>query len=808
MTFNTGNNVPSTDPRDLYDNAENLDKLVNGVDPFYADRKGILRESWAGMENTFATSQTGRENAFTLSQADKESRFQAFLVSSGYVSKGDYAANVVLVERNEYVAVDAATTGTTAGLYRPGPGATLPLTLTGTWAADKTNLVLLGDDVLRQELASASGGGIVGFDPEAAYPAGTVGHKLSDQISATQGRGSLMQYVPEAERAAILAGTSSFDCTAALKQAVDENDFVLVGPGHYGLLGDVQVVKPTIVWGAGGTLYQKSVNTRLLWSNGVNDVAYIGLKVRGYGASDTASTYNADANTANAMARGLDFWNGQRFTAVNCDVRGFKNYGIQAAYSSFVTITGNHIEGTYPDADIPLLDTGRQQMGVQVYAKWYAAENATVASVVDGSAAPHGNHTIEVSNNQIGNTAIAICALPGFGNVRMDGNTTFGGLTQHSFYAYPADGLQVTNNICGADPQSVGVKISNNVGANRREVKNVSIRGNLIKHTSGPGVSVEIFDRLLDNSFVTNKSGSFFNGVMLQDNTVEDFHDIGMSLACVHGGLVAGNVFKNQNGAGGSRTVLDLRSFGGIIEGNRCEDVQYSFIGGSGVLDEPAIIRDNYLNNVSNAVGGAYMALSVAIEPMLVEPTHWYTAGNLVYNSGNGQVYRVTQTGYTGSTIPTGTAAGTETSGGVTFEWFGAFTSLMTKVDVYDNILDATKATASTIALSLNNAKFQSKVKGNWAIPAASTAQVQGRIDLWSGNNLRNTSKSAQLASGDGAAGPNRNDWNGTAIPTTGRFEKGDVVWNSNPAASGVIGWVCTGAGTPGTWKSFGTIAA
>ena len=72
MTFNTGKPVPSTDPRDLYDNAENLDKLVNGADPIYADRKGILRQSWAGMENDFDTSQEGRENTFTLSQADKE----------------------------------------------------------------------------------------------------------------------------------------------------------------------------------------------------------------------------------------------------------------------------------------------------------------------------------------------------------------------------------------------------------------------------------------------------------------------------------------------------------------------------------------------------------------------------------------------------------------------------------------------------------------------------------------------------------------------------------------------------------------
>ncbi len=46
------------------------------------------------------------------------------------------------------------------------------------------------------------------------------------------------------------------------------------------------------------------------------------------------------------------------------------------------------------------------------------------------------------------------------------------------------------------------------------------------------------------------------------------------------------------------------------------------------------------------------------------------------------------------------------------------------------------------------------------------------------------------------------------AAPTTGAWAVGDVVWNSAPAAGGSEGWVCTTAGTPGTWKLFGTIAA
>lgn len=47
-----------------------------------------------------------------------------------------------------------------------------------------------------------------------------------------------------------------------------------------------------------------------------------------------------------------------------------------------------------------------------------------------------------------------------------------------------------------------------------------------------------------------------------------------------------------------------------------------------------------------------------------------------------------------------------------------------------------------------------------------------------------------------------------SAAPTTGAWIVGDVVWNTAPAASGNIGWVCTTAGSPGTWKTFGTIAA
>jgi len=48
----------------------------------------------------------------------------------------------------------------------------------------------------------------------------------------------------------------------------------------------------------------------------------------------------------------------------------------------------------------------------------------------------------------------------------------------------------------------------------------------------------------------------------------------------------------------------------------------------------------------------------------------------------------------------------------------------------------------------------------------------------------------------------------GAAAPLAGTFTRGDKMYHNGPSASGTVGWVCVAAGTPGTWKAFGTIAA
>lgn len=43
--------------------------------------------------------------------------------------------------------------------------------------------------------------------------------------------------------------------------------------------------------------------------------------------------------------------------------------------------------------------------------------------------------------------------------------------------------------------------------------------------------------------------------------------------------------------------------------------------------------------------------------------------------------------------------------------------------------------------------------------------------------------------------------------PTVGTWQRGDIVLNLSPTVGGPVGWVCTTAGTPGTWKQFGLIS-
>jgi len=85
--------------------------------------------------------------------------------------------------------------------------------------------------------------------------------------------------------------------------------------------------------------------------------------------------------------------------------------------------------------------------------------------------------------------------------------------------------------------------------------------------------------------------------------------------------------------------------------------------------------------------------------------------------------------------------------------------------------------------------------------------------NMWVGNIAANNNFTGSWG-GDISDFVGRNSKNrtleGDASPQTGTgtWIQGDICYNTNVAAGGTVGWVCTTSGTPGTWKTFGTVAA
>jgi hypothetical protein len=77
----------------------------------------------------------------------------------------------------------------------------------------------------------------------------------------------------------------------------------------------------------------------------------------------------------------------------------------------------------------------------------------------------------------------------------------------------------------------------------------------------------------------------------------------------------------------------------------------------------------------------------------------------------------------------------------------------------------------------------------------------------WRNNNFQGTTGPVLYWPTTGIGRRGREEF-GTAAPTAGGYLVGDVVWNTAPIAGGAMGWVCTTAGAPGTWKTFGAISA
>ena len=121
-----------------------------------------------------------------------------------------------------------------------------------------------------------------------------------------------------------------------------------------------------------------------------------------------------------------------------------------------------------------------------------------------------------------------------------------------------------------------------------------------------------------------------------------------------------------------------------------------------------------------------------------------------------------------------------------------------------------TAATNSPIELATSSstrvmvsANFFEATAGDYDIEAANTAYIE--------NNILTTDSYTEIdtASWSGRIKQTfKTVTEGSAAPTSGNWLRGDIVYDETPTAGGTVGWVCVTSGSPGTWKTFGTIAS
>ncbi len=136
-TYATGNPLGSKDPRDLYDNSENLDTAANDrVNVSWNDRLGFQRKTLFGMEQ--------QVNDFLIGTAFEP-------VPLIYVD----GSELVVPSPSKLIQRDG-------NLYSVRLPASFPVTLSGNWAADEPLLTVRSDQALRQQLAQPLGSEMIG----------------------------------------------------------------------------------------------------------------------------------------------------------------------------------------------------------------------------------------------------------------------------------------------------------------------------------------------------------------------------------------------------------------------------------------------------------------------------------------------------------------------------------------------------------------------------------------------------------------------------------------------------------------------
>jgi len=101
-------------------------------------------------------------------------------------------------------------------------------------------------------------------------------------------------------------------------------------------------------------------------------------------------------------------------------------------------------------------------------------------------------------------------------------------------------------------------------------------------------------------------------------------------------------------------------------------------------------------------------------------------------------------------------------------------------------------------------------VKSNGKIDIGQNGNDNARVSIYGklGVGVNNVAENVSISTANAIEVAGTKIMSGESAPTNGIFRQGDVMYNTNAAPTGYVGWVCVREGTPGVWKPFGKISS
>lgn len=101
-------------------------------------------------------------------------------------------------------------------------------------------------------------------------------------------------------------------------------------------------------------------------------------------------------------------------------------------------------------------------------------------------------------------------------------------------------------------------------------------------------------------------------------------------------------------------------------------------------------------------------------------------------------------------------------------------------------------------------------IKANGKVDFGRSGRNDARVSVFGklGVGVNNVADDVSISASNAIEISGTKIMTGASVPDNGTFRQGDVMYNTNAAPTGYVGWVCVRDGTPGEWKPFGQISA